>query len=396
MRWSFKIARIAGIDVYMHLTFLLLLAWIGYMYYAPRQSYEDAVWDIVFILTIFATVVLHELGHALAARRYGIETRDITLLPIGGVARLERMPRDPWQELVVALAGPLVNVVIAAGLLVGILASGGFSPPPEQITPENSLFIGTFAERLLMVNVFLVVFNLIPAFPMDGGRVLRAFLAMNLDYAEATRVAAVIGQGIAFLFAMAGLLGGNFILLFIALFVWMGAAGEASVAQLQAAIEGIPVRRAMIEEFVTVRADAELREVANHVLRGFQPDYPVVDDAGRVVGILPQAELLAGLSTDGPSASVGQFMRTDFKTAAPGEMLDRALARLQEGECPVLPVLDGERLVGLLTAENVGELVMIRQAIKARRDRVPAPVGPAAAPPLDDRERPAEQVTRPG
>jgi Zn-dependent protease len=396
MRWSFKIARIAGIDVYMHLTFLLLLAWIGYMYYAPRQSVEDAVWGIVFILTIFATVVLHELGHALAARRYGIETRDITLLPIGGVARLERMPRDPWQELVVAIAGPLVNVVIAAGLLVGILASGGFSPPPEHITPENSLFIGTFAERLFWVNVILVVFNLIPAFPMDGGRVLRAFLAMNLDYAQATQVAAVIGQGIAFLFAMAGLLGGNFILLFIALFVWMGAAGEASVAQLQAAIAGIPVRRAMIEEFVTVRADAELREVANHVLRGFQPDYPVADGAGRVVGILPQAELLAGLSSDGPTAPVSKYMRTDFKTAAPGEMLDRALARLQEGECPVLPVLDGERLVGLLTAENIGELVMIREAIKARRSRVPAPVGPAAAPPLDDRERPAEQVTRPG
>jgi Zn-dependent protease/CBS domain-containing protein len=395
MRWSLKIARIAGIDVYMHLTFLLLLGWIGYMYYAPRQSVEDAVWGIVFILTIFATVVLHELGHALAARRYGIETRDITLLPIGGVARLERMPRDPWQELVVAIAGPLVNVVIAAGLAVGILATGG-SLLPEATTPENSLFVGTFAQRLLLVNVFLVVFNLIPAFPMDGGRVLRAFLAMNLDYAQATQVAAVIGQGIAFLFAMAGLFGPNPILLFIALFVWMGAAGEASVAQLQSAIAGIPVRRAMIEEFVTVRADAELREVANHVLRGFQPDYPVADDAGRVVGILPQAELLAGLSTDGPSAPVSRYMRTDFKTAAPGEMLDRALARLQEGECPVLPVLDGERLVGLLTAENIGELVMIREAIKARRGRVPAPVGPAAAPPLADRERPAEQVTRPG
>jgi Zn-dependent protease len=395
MRWSIKIARIAGIDVYMHLTFLLLLGWIGYEYYRPRQSVEDAVWGIVFILTIFATVVLHELGHALAARRYGIETRDITLLPIGGVARLERMPRDPWQELVVAVAGPLVNVVIAAGLAVGILATGG-SLLPEAVNPENSLFVGTFAQRLLMVNVFLVVFNAIPAFPMDGGRVLRAFLAMNMDYAQATQIAAVIGQGIAFLFAMAGLFTPNPLLLFIALFVWMGAAGEASVAQLQAAIEGIPVRRAMIEDFVSVRADAELREVANHVLRGFQPDYPVVDDGGRVVGVLPQGALLTGLSTDGPSAPVGQYMRTDFKTAAPGEMLDRALARLQEGECPVLPVLDGERLVGLLTAENIGELVMIREAIKARRDRVPAPIGPAAAPPLDDRERPAEHVTRPG
>jgi Zn-dependent protease len=391
MRWSIKIARIAGIDVYMHLTFLLILGFFAYIFYVPEQSVSAAVYGVVFILAVFGTVVLHELGHALAARRYGIETRDITLLPIGGVARLERMPRDPWQELVVAVAGPLVNVIIAAGLYVGVLAAGGFQGTTEQFLT----FRAPFVEQLLVINIWLVLFNAIPAFPMDGGRVLRAFLAMTMDYASATQIAAVIGQGIAFLFAMLGLFGGNIFLLFIALFVWMGAAGEASVAQLQTAIEGIPVRRAMIEDFVTVRPESELREVANNLLRGFQPDYPVVDESGRIVGVLPQAELLVGLSNDGPSAPVGRYMRTDFKTAAPNEMLDRALTRLQGGDCPVLPVLDGDRLVGLLTTENIGELVMIREAIKARRSRVPGPVGPAAAPPLDERERPAEQYTRP-
>jgi Zn-dependent protease/CBS domain-containing protein len=377
MRWSFKVARIAGIDVYIHLTFLLVLVYFGYLYYAPRESLDDTIRGLAFVLSVFAVVVLHEFGHALAARRYGIETRDITLLPIGGVARLERMPREPWQELVVAVAGPLVNVVIAAGLLVGILIRGGFAPLPTG-AGENAMLALPFTQQLFYVNVWLVLFNLIPAFPMDGGRVLRAFLAMTMDYVQATNVAALVGQGIAFLFAVVGLFGGNYILLFIALFVWMGAAGEASVAQMQAATAGIPVRRAMISDFVVVPPDATLRDVANHIIDSFQPDYPVVR-GGRGVGVVTQAELLAGLSAEGLEVPVGRYMRTDFQTAAPGEMLDRALTRLRESTCPVMPVLaDDGQLVGLLTAENVGELVMIREALKARREPVPRPLGPSA------------------
>ncbi len=327
----------------------------------------------MFILAVFAVVVLHELGHAIAARQYGIKTRDITLLPIGGVARLERIPEKPAQELVVAVAGPLVNVVIAAILFAGIMATGGFTPMGEFIR-EGPEVGGTFAERLFAVNVGLVLFNMIPAFPMDGGRVLRALLAMTTDYVDATNVAALIGQGIAFLFGAVGVLGQNPWLLFIALFVWIGAAAEASVAQMRAAIAGLPVRRAMIREFTTLAPTDTLRTAADHIVRGYQADFPVVED-GKVVGILTLQDLLSGLSSAGLDASVREFMRTDFQSATPREPLDRALSRLREGECPVMPVVDGERVVGLLTVENVGELVMIREAVRTRHEAVPKPLG---------------------
>lgn len=266
MRWSVKIGRLAGIDVYMHLTFLLLLAFIAVSYYLPRQSVDDAIWGVLFILAVFGTVVLHELGHALAARRFGVETRDITLLPIGGIARLARIPEEPVQELVIAVAGPLVNVVIAAVTFAYIAGTGGFTLPDAEALQRGDvspMLAMPFAERFFLVNVFLVVFNLIPAFPMDGGRMLRAVLAMFTDYAQATNVAALIGQGIAFLFGALGLFGGNPFLLFIALFVWMGAAAEASMAQLRTAISGLSVRRAMIREFFTLAPTDPLRAAAD-------------------------------------------------------------------------------------------------------------------------------------
>jgi CBS domain-containing protein len=222
-----------------------------------------------------------------------------------------------------------------------------------------------FAEQMFVVNVWLVLFNLIPAFPMDGGRVLRAFLAMATDYARATQIAAAIGQGLALLFGLVGLFGSNPLLVFVALFVWMGAAGEASVAQMRAALAGIPVGRAMVREFVTVERTATLREVANKVLDGFQPDFPVVD-GGKLVGVIHQSDLLRGLTASGPDATVEAYMQTQVPTADSGEMLDRAFARLHEGEAAVIPVVDDGNLVGLLTPENVSELLMIRKAIKAR------------------------------
>jgi Zn-dependent protease/CBS domain-containing protein len=384
MRWSLKIGRLFGIDVYMHLTFLLLLGWIAFSYYMPRHRVEDAAWGVAFIVTVFATVVLHELGHALVARRYGVETRDITLLPIGGVARLNHIPEKPWQELSIAVAGPLVNVVIAAALFAGIVATGGFTrltPDAIQQSAGNPTLI-PFAEQLFLVNVFLVVFNMIPAFPMDGGRVLRAILAMFMDYAAATNAAALVGQGIAFLLAAAALFGGehiNPILLLIALFVWMGAAAEASVAQMRAAISGLSVRRAMIREFVALSPSDPLRRAADLVVRGYQADFPVVGEGGAVVGVLTMQELLAALSGAGPGAPVGDSMRTDFVAAAPGESLDGALSRLKESACPVMAVVEGGRLVGLLTVENVGELVMIREAVRAGGEPVPRPLGPSDA-----------------
>ena len=230
MRWSLKATGIAGIDVYIHFTFFLLLAWVAFIHWKQTGSIGAALVGVLFILSIFACVVFHELGHALAAKKYAIRTRDIILLPIGGVARLEKMPDKPVQELWVALAGPAVNVGIAAALAVYLYVSN--SPSPVD---QSTMTTAPFLERILGVNIFLVLFNMIPAFPMDGGRVLRALLAMRLAYTRATRISANLGQGIALLFGIFGLFY-NPLLLFIAFFVWIGAAQEARMTQMKSAI----------------------------------------------------------------------------------------------------------------------------------------------------------------
>lgn len=362
MKWSWRIGRIAGIDLHVHVTFLLLLGWVAISYYTARQSAADAFMGVAFILSLFAVVVLHELGHALTARRFGIPTRDITLLPIGGVARLERMPDDPKQELLVALAGPAVNVVLAAILYVVLQLGAGTAPPTDMARAG-----GSFLSRLLWINVSLAAFNLLPAFPMDGGRVLRALLAMRLDYMRATRVAAAVGQAMAVIFGFVGLFYNPFLVL-IAVFVWMGAAAEAGTVQMRSTIGGVPVERAMITDFRTLAPDDSLSRAVDHVLAGFQEDFPVLD-GDRLAGVLSRADLLRALAQRGIEARAGDVMRRDFETADSRDMLETVLERLQRRR--MLPVLRNGRLVGLLTPANLGELLMIEDAL--RTVRPPAP-----------------------
>ena len=237
MKWSWRIGAFRGIGVYVHATFLILIGFVVLSHWSQGHSLAGTLAGVGFILALFACVVAHEFGHALMAAKYGIKTRDITLLPIGGVARLERMPDDPRQELWVALAGPAVNVVIAA-VLFAWLEFTATRAPFSQLSVTG----GPFLQRLMVVNVFLVAFNMLPAFPMDGGRVLRAILATGMEYTRATHIAATIGQAMALLFGFLGFFGNPF-LLFIALLVWIGAAQEASMAQMKSALSGIPVAR---------------------------------------------------------------------------------------------------------------------------------------------------------
>lgn len=357
MKWSWKLARLWGVNVYIHVTFLILLAWVGISYYQQRNSWADVAAGIAFIVALFAIVVLHEYGHVLTARRYGIQTRDITLLPIGGVARLERMPDDPRQEFLVALAGPAVNVALAAAFFISLTImrqSGAWQ--------EISVAGGGFLNRLFWVNVFLAGFNLLPAFPMDGGRVLRSLLAMRMDYVRATQVAATIGQGMAFLFGFVGLFYNPF-LVFIALFVWMGASAEANAVQMKSALGGLPLHRAMITDFRTLSPSDPLRRAIDYILAGFQQDFPVLEN-GRVVGLLTRANLIKALSQEGANGLVSQFMEPQVETAQEDEPLENAFARLQKCECHALPVMRDGSLVGLLTLDNVGEFLMIQSALR--------------------------------
>lgn len=371
MGWSLRLGRWLGIDVYIHITFLLLLAFIGLSHGLAARSAGAALGGVLFFAGLFVCVLLHEYGHALAARRYGIGTRDITLLPIGGVARLERMPEKPMQEFVVALAGPAVNVVIAIGLMVG-LKLGGWWQPLASLSPTS----GNIFERLLVANVFLVAFNLLPAFPMDGGRVLRSVLAMRLDYARATGIAAAIGKGMAVLFGFAGLFG-NPMLLLIALFVWIGAAQEAVSSSMRSSLSGATVRDAMLTEFNTLAPDHTLGDAVRRLLAGSQQDFPVVD-GGAVVGILPHGELFRALREAGDGVAVGSVMRREFAALSPDAPLETALAPENVEKGLAMPVLEGGVLVGLITAENVGEFFMIRSALRARGERRTPPPLPSS------------------
>ena len=357
MKWSLKLGRFAGIDVYMHFTFLLLIGWVALLHWRQGQSIAAAAAGVIFILAVFLCVVLHEFGHALTARRYGIKTRDIILLPIGGVARLERLPTNPLQELWVALAGPAVNVVIATGLFIWLKFTASLEP-----LQALTMTTGPFLERIMAVNLFLVAFNMIPAFPMDGGRVLRAILATRKDYSRATQIAASIGQGIAVFFGLIGLFY-NPMLLFIALFVWIGAAQEASTAQMKSAIGGIPVRQAMLTDFKTLHKGDSLERAVELTLAGSQKDFPVVSN-GHIEGILTQTDLLKALSARAQHPTVTSAMQKNFITVDSLEMLESAFAKLKDCNCHTLPVTLNGKLAGLLTMDNLGEYMRIQAALK--------------------------------
>ena len=356
MRWRWRLGKLAGIEIYVHVTFLLLLGWVGTSYLLEGQGVREALGGILFMLLLFACVVAHEYGHALTARRYGIHTLDITLLPIGGVARLERMPRDPVQELRVALAGPAVNVVIAAVLFVSLRLTGA-----STALASFQLVGSGLALKLMWVNTTLVAFNLLPAFPMDGGRVLRALLARRMEYVRATRTAANIGQMMAFLFGFLGLFYNPF-LLFIALFVYIGAEAEAQAVQLHVTLEGLPVREVMVTRFVTLGPEEPLSRAVELLLSGAQQDFPVVSN-GRLMGILGRRELVSGLREHGPQAPVSSAMRADLTPAEAGAPLEETFQAMQAAGVPAVPVVEAGRLAGLITLDNIAEFLMVRSAL---------------------------------
>jgi Zn-dependent protease/CBS domain-containing protein len=353
MRWSVKIARVGGTEVRIHITFLLFLAWIAFSYYQVGGA-AAAIPGVLFIIALFACVLLHEFGHVLAARAFDIHTPDITLLPIGGVARLQRMPDKPWQELIVAIAGPLVNVVIAAILILFLGRSAGVEHLGQVQHPGVEML-----GKLASVNVMLVLFNLIPAFPMDGGRVLRSLLAMTLPYGRATQIAAWIGQALAFVFGFIGLFT-NPMLVFIAFFIFLGAQQESAAAQMKDLSLNLRVAEAMVTHLVKLPPHATLEDAVEALLRTSQHEFPVVDSDDRVLGVLTRDALIAALKRDGPATAVVKVMQRDLPVVQADEPFDKAFQLMQQSAFPALPVVDRlGRLRGLITPENIGELMMV-------------------------------------
>jgi Zn-dependent protease/CBS domain-containing protein len=358
--WSWRIGTIAGIELHVHISLLVILGWLFFAQLALGHGTEHALISLALLVAVFAIVVVHELAHALVARRYGCATRDITLWAIGGVARLERVPDRPRHELAVALAGPAVNLVLAAVLALALALAGG-SLDPEALGESG----GSFATKLLWVNVSLAVFNLIPAFPMDGGRVLRAILAMRYDRVRATAIAARVGQRLAWVFGALGLLY-NPMLLVIAVFVWIAAAAESSTVHIETALAREAVSAAMLPDPHVVPRDLALGELAELALSTSQSVFPVVDEEGRLVGAIDRGDLVRGLATAGTAAGAGAVMRRDVTMAGAGEPLLDVMRRMASDHAVVI---DGAaRPIGLLTSEAIARFAAIRGALRARSE----------------------------
>jgi len=368
MGWSISLGRIAGTEVRVHLTFFLLVAWFAFAA-GSKHGQAAAIDAVVFILAVFACVVAHEYGHVLMARRFGIGTRDITLLPIGGVASIERMPEKPSQELLIALAGPAVNVVIA--LLLFTVFGARLDPERAVAAVEDQKI--DLVTRLAVANVMLVVFNMIPAFPMDGGRVLRALLSYRLDRAHATRIAASIGQAVAFGLGFLGLFG-NPLLIFIALFVFLAASHETYAVELGEATKGVATRKATITSFTTLDTQATVRQAVDALLATTQSEFPITGSGKRLRGVLTRDGMIRALAETGPDTPVLDVMERDVVTINRRSPLSEAVAALQTSGRPLVGIIDDEEhVVGIITLENLAEYMMVDAASRGWRELASKP-----------------------
>ena len=361
MSASLQLGRIAGIKVQIHWTFWLLFLFIGFMVFANDGSYTDLFWNFVFITALFICVVLHEFGHALAARRYGVGTRNITLLPIGGVANLKDMPENPKEEFIIAIAGPLVNVVIAFLLWLVVPVDNFLVDDPEMLEEQlSSINASNFLFYLLAVNVALVVFNMIPAFPMDGGRVFRAILSTRMSRVQATQAATALGKFLAMIFFLFGLFS-NIILAVIAVFIYFGAHSENIVIQQISLLQGNDIEDAMITDFTTLKPDDTLQSAIDRILDSTEQDF-VVEENGRVVGILFMSDLAPALRERGNESLVSDIMEKNIVTLNAKDPLQSAYRELKTGNKNFFPVVDNEKLVGVLDMNNINEFLTFRAA----------------------------------
>jgi len=367
MKWSFSIARIAGIDIKVHATFFLILVFGALQWGGPHGA-PGAAFGVLLMLLLFACVVLHELGHSLVAKVFGIPVREIILLPIGGVAQLQKNPEKPLHELLIAIAGPLVNVAIAAGLWLGVarVFPGGIDPktlaPDALAAPSpQALLLWLFAA-----NVSLAVFNMIPAFPLDGGRVLRSLLAMGMGFPKATRTASTIGQVIAVALGLYAVLNGQLFLAFVAFFIFMGAGSEKAEEQARTVLTTLRVGDAYNKFALTLAAGDHVSKVVDYILTSYQPDFAVVQ-GGALLGIVTRQDVLKTLATDPQDLYVAGVMNREVVRVSAGESLDDVRRTMAEKEVRIVAVYDGERYLGLLSAEDLAEALLVVTFVERQR-----------------------------
>ena len=358
MKSSLKLFSVSGIDIKVHMTFPLILLWAAFQYgILARGGIEGALFGIVVIILLFALVTLHELGHSFAARYYGVPVEQIVLLPIGGVAQLKHMPRKPIQEFVIALAGPAVNVALV--ILMGLVAIAFNINSLNPLTVLSSGFELSFASffgYIFLYNIVLAVFNMIPAFPMDGGRVLRALLAMRLDYGRATKIAVRIGQAVAVLLGIYGLFNGGFFMILIAIFVYNGAAQEGRLVQQYNRLRGLTVRQAYASQATFLSPYDTIQRAVSLKLLGWQSNFPVIYN-GNMVGLLTERDTMEALTRRGSNTLVGHVMSTHIAPVSPDEELFDVQQRMANERLTALPVMEGSQFLGMVTWRNINQLL---------------------------------------
>ncbi|MEO1049171.1 MAG: site-2 protease family protein [Bacteroidota bacterium] len=361
MKWSLYLGKYWGIKVFIHWTFLILIGWIAISGANQGQNVNDILLTLLFVLTLFFCVTLHEFGHALAAKRFNYKTRDITLLPIGGLARLESMPANPKQELIVALAGPAVNLVIS-GLLLTILELTNGIPSGSALAPVSG---ANFFFLLMVVNFLLAIFNLIPAFPMDGGRVLRALLTFNMPRERATRIATSIGQLLAIVFVFWGLFFNPFLIV-IGIFVYLGAQAEMVFTQSNSILHGHTVGDIIMHDFHSLHVDDTISRAVEKLLDSDAKDFAVMDGAD-MVGTLNRSEIIKAVAQHDVETTVGKIMNTELKTITPDTPLEKIYNEQQNTTNSLMPVVQNSRIIGVLDLENVMEFILVKKALAKSR-----------------------------
>lgn len=388
MGTSLTLFRFRGISVRVHWSFLLILAYGAFAYSAGSNAPAlGALYGVIIIVLLFVCVTLHEFGHALVARHYGIGVRDITLLPIGGVANLERLPENPGQELLIAIAGPMVNFVLALLLLPFTLLAVGWEMRAGTMSLELSQIwanlqtpgFGNLLLYLLSTNILLGLFNLLPAFPMDGGRILRALLAMAMDYVQATRIAVLVGRMIAALMALWGIFlwsagSGGIVMLLIAFFVYVGGGAEREVVESRAVLRNHTASEALIRDAVSLYASEELNRAVDLIMNSYQTDFPVMDLAGQFIGVLTRTRLVQALRDQGPDARVVDVMlpADQVPVCAPTTSLADVWEKMAQSGQRIVAIQDGRQFLGLITSNDIAEVFHVMGAAMRGQNRRPS------------------------
>jgi Zn-dependent protease/CBS domain-containing protein len=355
MGWSINIGKIFGINFRIHVTFFLLLLFI-FISVLPQHGFQRALLATLFICAVFVCVLIHEIGHSLIAHRFGKEAKSITLLPIGGVAMMEEMPEKPAQEIAMAIIGPFINLIIAGVLYLFIGHWSGIGAP--NLTPDSAK--GFFAG-LIGVNIMLAIFNLIPAFPMDGGRVLRGLLALRLNFVQATTTAVFIGQAIAMFFLFFGIFF-NWWLAIIGLFLYIGAGSEKHQVILKSLLKNVPASEAMTTEFVALRPNDTLRKAIEHFHHGCQDDFPVLGNKG-IEGVLTRDRILASIHEKGLDIPVSEIMDRTFASVTPKMPLDDVYKKLLSSRKTAVAVVDKNSVKGMVCLDGISRYFMIKSAM---------------------------------